>query len=122
MPYVDGFVMVVPTEKLAEYRRMARTASRVWMEAGALQYIEAVGDELDTEFGVSFTKMTRAKPNETVVFAWILFKSKAHRNKVNKIAMADPRLDQYDANAMPFDSKRMAYGGFKGIVEATAEE
>lgn len=119
MAYVDGFLLPVPTKNLAQYRAMARQAGKVWREHGALQYVEAVGDDLDVKFGVSFSKTMKVKSGETVVFAWIVFKSRAHRDKVNAKVMADPRLRKaMEEGPMPFDVKRMAYGGFKFLVDA----
>ena len=119
MSYVDGFVLPVPTKNLQDYRRMAQKASKVWMEHGALQYVEATGDDLDAKFCTPFTKIMKSKPGETVVFAWIVFKSRAHRDKVNAKVMKDPRLaSMMKGKKMPFDVKRMVYGGFKFIVSA----
>lgn len=119
MSYVDGFVVPVPKKNLQAYRRMAQKAGKVWRDHGALQYVEASGDDLDVKFGVSFSKMMKLKPGETVVFAWIVFKSRAHRDKVNAMVMKDPRLaSMMDDKKMPFDVKRMVYGGFKFIVDA----
>ncbi len=119
MGYVDGFLLPVPTKNLAQYRAMARKAGKVWREYGALQYVEAVADDLDVKFGVSFSKTIKAKPGETVIFAWIVFKSRAHRDQVNAKVMADPRLRKaMGKGPMPFDVKRMAYGGFKFLVDA----
>jgi len=118
MTYVDGFVVPVPTKNLAAYRRMAKLGCKVWMEHGALDYKECVGDDLAVKFGVPFTKMMAPKRGETLVFAWITFKSRAHRDKVNAKVMKDPRLTAgMDAKKMPFDCERMVYGGFKTIVE-----
>jgi uncharacterized protein YbaA (DUF1428 family) len=120
MPYVDGFVLAVPTKNLAAYRRMAQKASKVWRELGALEYRECVGDDLEVKpgCGVSFLKTIKAKPDETVVFAWIVYKSRAHRDSVNAKVMKDPRMEQMMAGKdMPFDVKRMAYGGFKVMVD-----
>jgi uncharacterized protein YbaA (DUF1428 family) len=118
MSYVDGFVIPVPTKNLQDYRRMAQKASKVWLDHGALQYVEAVGDDLDVKFGAPFPKTVKVKPGETVVFAWIVFKSRAHRDKVNAKVMKDPRLASMmdGKHKMPFDVKRMVYGGFKFIV------
>lgn len=117
MSYVDGFVLPVPKKNLAAYRRMSRKAEKVWREHGALDYRECAGDDLKTSMGTSFPKLAKAKPGETVVFAWIVFRSKAHRDRVNKKVIADPRLNEMMAGgAMPFDVKRMAYGGFRTIV------
>lgn len=119
MAYVDGFLLPVPTKNLSQYRAMSRKAGKVWREHGALQYVEAVGDDLDVKFGVSFRKTIKVKPNETVIFAWIVFKSRAHRDRVNAKVMADPRLRKsMEEGPMPFDIKRMAYGGFKYLINA----
>ena len=119
MRYVDGYVLPVPTANLTAYKKMAQKASKIWREHGALEYREAVGDDLDVEFGVPFTKQMKAKPGETVVFAWIVYKSRTHRDKVNAKVMKDPRLsNMMDEKNMPFDCKRMVYGGFKIMVES----
>ena len=119
MPYVDGFLIPMPKKNIPAYRRMARAASKIWMEHGALEYRECVGDDLSSKFGTPFPKLTRAKPSETVVFAWVVYKSKAHRDRVNKKIMADPRIAKMmEGKQNPFDPKRMAYGGFKVLVEA----
>jgi uncharacterized protein YbaA (DUF1428 family) len=117
MPYVDGFLLPVPKKNLPAYRRMASKAGKIWKEHGALEYRECVGDDLDVKMGVSFKKNIKLKPNETVVFSWIVYKSRAHRDKVNAKVMKDPRMNEWDPKSMPFDVKRMAYGGFKVIVE-----
>ncbi len=117
--YVDGFVLAVPKGKLDAYRRMARTAGKVWREHGALEYRECIGDDLDVEMGVPFPRMVKLKPDETVVFSWIVYKSRTHRDRVNAKVMKDPRLaEMMDPKAMPFDVKRMTYGGFKIIIDA----
>ena len=116
MRYADGFVIPVPTRNLEAYRRMARKAGKVWMEHGALQYLECSGDDLASKFGVPFPRLVKAKKGETVVFSWILYKSRAHRDKVNAKVMKDPRLDM-DPKTMPFDMKRMSYGGFTVFVD-----
>jgi uncharacterized protein YbaA (DUF1428 family) len=119
MSYVDGFLIAVPRRKMAIYRRIARAAGRVWKEYGALDYVETVGDDLAIKMGRSFTKAADVKPGETVVFSWILYKSRAHRDKVNAAVMKDPRIAKMmkGENAMPFDAKRMSYGGFRVIVD-----
>ena len=118
MKYVDGYVLPVPKKNLAAYRRMAQKAGKVWMEHGALQFCECVGDDLKTKMAVSFPHTIKLKPGETVVYSWIVYKSRAHRDSVNKKVMADPRLkDMMDPKAMPFDGKRMIYGGFKVLVQ-----
>lgn len=117
--YVDGFVIAVPRKKLPAYRRLAAAAGKVWREYGALDYRECVGDDLAVKFGVSFTKLARLKAGETVVFSWILYKSRAHRDRVNKKVMQDPRLAAMcQPGNEPFDMKRMTYGGFKVLVSA----
>lgn len=119
MKYVDGFLLPLPRKNLAAYRRMAVMGAKVWREHGALEYRECVGDDLDASFGAPFPKQIKCKPGETVVFAWIVFKSRAHRDRVNAKVMKDPRLgSMMDLKKMPFDCKRMNYGGFKVLVEA----
>jgi uncharacterized protein YbaA (DUF1428 family) len=116
--YVDGFVLAVPRSKLKAYRRLAQRAARIWRKHGALEYRECVGDDLRIKFGVPFPRMAKSKPSETVVFAWIGYKSRAHRNRVTAKVMKDPFVTEMDMKSMPFDPKRMAYGGFKVIVGA----
>ncbi len=119
MSYADGFVLAVPKKSIEAYRRMAKIAGKLWKEHGALDYKECVGDDLAVKFGVPFTRMMKTKPSETVVFAWIVYKSRAHRDRVNAKVMADPRLAaSMDGKSMPFDMKRMVYGGFKILVSA----
>ena len=116
--YVDGFVLPVPKRNIDAYRRMARKAGKVWREHGALEYKECVADDVKVGKVTSFPQSVKLKPDETVVFAWIVFKSRAHRDRVNAKVMKDPRLaDMMDSKAMPFDAKRMIYGGFKVIVD-----
>ena len=119
MPYVDGFVIPVPKRKLATYRRIARLAGKIWMEHGALEYRECVGEDLvlKPKMGKSFPKLTAAKPGETVLFSWIVYKSRAHRDRVNARVMKDPRMGRMMKEPMPFDGKRMSYGGFETIVD-----
>jgi uncharacterized protein YbaA (DUF1428 family) len=119
MPYVDGYVIPVPKKNLQAYRRIAQRAGKVWRDHGALEYRECAGDDVNPKFGLPFPKMMKLKPGETVVFSWVVFKSKAHRDRVNANVMKDPRLAKMmDPKAMPFDHKRMAYGGFKILVDA----
>jgi uncharacterized protein YbaA (DUF1428 family) len=120
MRYVDGFVLPVPKKNLAVYRRMARLAGKVWRDHGALAYYECVGDDLAPKMGASFPKHAQAKPGEVVFFSFIGYKSRAHRDAVNKKVMKDPRLAQMCGKdqSMPFDLKRMQYGGFKVFVDA----
>jgi uncharacterized protein YbaA (DUF1428 family) len=116
--YVDGFVVPVPKNKVDEYRRMARKAGRIWREHGALEYHECVADDVQAGKVTSFPRSVKAKSNETVVFSWIVYKSRAQRDKINAKVMKDPRLaDMTDTKSLPFDAKRMFWGGFKPIVE-----
>jgi uncharacterized protein YbaA (DUF1428 family) len=118
MSYVDGFVLPVPKRKLAAYRSMARKSGRIWREHGALAYLEAVADDVKPGKHTSFPQSVKLKPGETVVFAYIVYKSRAHRDRVNAKVMKDPRLKpMMDPKAMPFDAKRMFWGGFKVLVE-----
>jgi uncharacterized protein YbaA (DUF1428 family) len=118
MRYVDGYVLPVPKKNLSAYRRLAQKAGKIWREHGALEYRECAGDDLNVKCGVPFPRMIKLKPGETVVFAWIVYKSRAHRDRVNAKVMKDPRLANMATQSMPFDLKRMAYGGFKVLVEA----
>ena len=120
MKYVDGFLLPIARKKLRLYQQVARKAATVWRDHGALEYRECAGDDLNTKMGVSFPRRARTKPGETVVFSWIVYKSRAHRDRVNAKVMKDPRIARMmkDPASMPFDVKRMAYGGFKVIVDA----
>ena len=118
MSYVDGYVLPVPKKNVDAYRRMAKKASKIWREHGALEYRECVGDDLDIKGLVPFPQRIKVKKDETVIFAWVVFKSRAHRDRVNAKVMKDPRLTEMDPHAMPFDHKRMSFGGFKVLVEA----
>ena len=121
MKYVDGYVLVVPEKNLPAYRKMAEKGAKIWKKYGALQYIESVGDDLSPEWaGIRFPQMAAAGPGETVVFSFIVFRSRAHRDEVNAKVMKDPFMNDPDQKdmPMPFDMKRMAYGGFNVIVEA----
>ena len=120
MQYVDGFVIPVPRRQLAYYRRIAQKAWKIWKEHGALAYVEAVGDDLKPKGIVAtFPKHARVKAGETVIFSFILYKSRAHRDRVNAKVMKDPRMNAMmeQGASMPFDMKRMVYGGFKSIVD-----
>jgi uncharacterized protein YbaA (DUF1428 family) len=117
MNYVDGFVIPIPTKNIAAYQRIAKQACKVWLDHGALDYRECVGEDLNIKMGLPFPKLAKAKKGETVVFAYIVYKSRAHRDKVNAKVMKDPRLaSMCDPKDMPFDCKKMSYGGFKTIV------
>ena len=119
MPYVDGFLLSVPKKKVSQYVRVARQAGKLWKKHGALEYRETVGDDLKNSMGTPFTKAARSKPGETPVFSWIVYKSKAHRDSVNKKVMKDPHMKEMmeDPRSVPFDIKRMSYGGFKVAVD-----
>jgi uncharacterized protein YbaA (DUF1428 family) len=117
--YVDGFVIPLPKKNLNAYRRLAQKAGEVWRDHGALDYKECIGDDLNVKMGLPFPRGIKAKSSEAVLFSYIVFKSRAHRDRVNAKVMKDPRLaEMMDPKAMPFDVKRMMYGGFKTIVEA----
>lgn len=115
--YIDGFLLSVPKKKLDAYRAMATRASKVWRDHGALEYRECVAEDMNAHGMTPFPKAARAKPGEVVVFSWIVYKSRAHRDRVNAKVMKDPRLvADMNAKDMPFDVKRMAYGGFSVFV------
>jgi uncharacterized protein YbaA (DUF1428 family) len=117
MRYVDGFVLPVPRKKVRAYRDLARKAGKVWRDHGALEYRECVGDDVKVGKLTSFPRSVKLKRGETVFFSWIVYKSRAHRDRVNAKVMKDPRLAaMMDPKAMPFDAKRMIYGGFKVLV------
>ncbi len=119
MAYVDGFIVPVPKKKLDDYRRIARLAGKVWRDHGALDYKECVADDVKMGKWTSFPRSVKRKPSETVVFSWISYKSRAHRDKVNAKVMKDKRIAKMmNPKAMPFDARRMIYGGFKVIVGA----
>ena len=115
--YVDGFVVPVPKKNLVAYRAMARKCGKIWMEYGALQYTECVADDVKPGKVTSFPQSVKLKPTETVVFSWIVYKSRKHRDSVNALVMKDPRIAGMEAKSMPFDGKRMFWGGFKSFVE-----
>ena len=118
MRYVDGYVLPVPKKNVAAYRRMAQKAGKVWRDHGALEYIECIADDVKPGKHTSFPQSVKLKPGETVVFAYIVYKSRAERDRINAKVMKDPRLaDMMDPKAMPFDGKRMFWGGFKVLVE-----
>ena len=115
--YVDGFVVPVPKKKLSAYRSMAKTASKVWRDHGALEYIECLADDVKRGKWTSFPRSVKLKPGETVVFSYIVYRSRQDRDRINKKVMKDPRLARMmDPKRMPFDSKRMFWGGFKTII------
>lgn len=115
--YVDGFVLPVPKKNIAAYRRLASKAGKIWMEHGALEYRECVAEDVKPGKSTSFPQSVKLKPSEVVWFSWIVYKSRKHRDSVNAKVMKDPRLaGMGDMKSMPFDAKRMIYGGFKVSV------
>jgi len=119
MSYVDGFIVPVPKKSLPAYRRMAQKAGKVWRDHGALEFRESVADDVKVGKWTSFPRSVKRKSGETVVFSWIVYKSRGHRDRVLKKVMKDKRLaNMMDPKAMPFDAKRMIYGGFKIMVDA----
>ena len=116
MTYVDGYVLPVPMKNLAAYRKMASKAGKVWMKHGALSYFEAVADDVKPGKSTSFPQSVKLKEGETVIFAWITYKSRKHRDQVNAKVMKDPIMTNYDPKNTPFDGKRMFWGGFKKLV------
>lgn len=117
--YVDGFVLAVPKNKINEYLRLERMCGKIWLEHGALEYRECVGDDLKISMGVPFPKMIKIKLKETVIFSWIAYKSRDNRDRVNSKVMKDSRMKNISTKSMPFDPKRMVYGGFKIAVNAS---
>lgn len=118
MSYVDGFVVPVPKDKVEAYRQLATTAGQVWREHGALEYRECIADDVQVGELTSFPRSVQLKDDEVVVFAWITYESRQHRDVVNAKVMADPRIAGMDPAGMPFDSKRMIWGGFRTLVQA----
>ena len=119
MPYIDGFVLPIPKKKLDAYRKIAQKAGKIWREHGALDYWECVADDVPYGKVTSFPRSVKLKPNETVVFSWIVYKSRRDRDKINAKVMADPRIAAMGGpQDMPFDGKRMIFGGFKKLVRA----
>lgn len=118
MAYVDGFVVPVPKDKLEDYRKMAERAGKVWMKYGALEFHECVADDVKPGKLTSFPQSVNLEDDEAVVFSWIVYKSREHRDEVNAKVMKDPRMTGFDPEKMPFDCKRMLHSGFNVIVEA----
>jgi len=116
--YVDGYVLPVPKKNVQAYRRIAQKAGKIWRKHGALEFRECVGDDLRVKGFVPFPRLARVKPGETVLFSWIVYRSRAHRDRVNAKVMKDPRIAKMGPAKMPFDVRRMAYGGFKVLVDA----
>ena len=117
MRYVDGFVLVVPKKNLAKYRRIAQQAGKIWRKHGAVEYLECVGDDLDTPCGLPFTKLMKLRRGETVWYSFAIYRSRAHRDRANAKIMKDPAIQRIIGNAMPFDMNRMAHGGFRALVD-----
>ena len=115
--YVDGFVLPVPKASIDAYRHIAEEAGKVWREYGALDYVECVADDVKPGKLTSFPQSVKLEPDETVVFAWIVYESREHRDRVNEQVMKDPRMTGMDPKSMPFDGKRMFWGGFKVFVQ-----
>ncbi|MEW6719380.1 MAG: DUF1428 domain-containing protein [Thermodesulfobacteriota bacterium] len=115
--YVDGFVLPVLVKNLPAYRRLARKAGKIWKEHGALEFRECAGDDVDVKFGVPFKRQIRLRRGETVMFSWIVYSSRAHRDRVNAKVMKDKRMAGMDPAMMPFDCDRMVWGGFKVLVD-----
>jgi uncharacterized protein YbaA (DUF1428 family) len=119
MTYVDGFIVPVPKKSVAAYRKISLKAGKIWMEHGALSYVECVADDVKKGKRTSFPRSVKLKPGETVIFAWITYKSRAQRDRVNAKVMTDKRLaDMMSGKSIPFDGKRMIYGGFESLVKA----
>jgi uncharacterized protein YbaA (DUF1428 family) len=117
--YVDGFVIPIPKKKITAYKRLASLSAKIWKEYGAVEYLECVGDDMKTDMGVSFPRLSKAKKGETVIFSWVIYKSKKDRDRANKKIMKDPRIEKMmKEQPMPFDMKRMTYGGFQVLVDA----
>jgi uncharacterized protein YbaA (DUF1428 family) len=117
--YVDGFVLPIPKDKVNVYRSIAEQAAKIWREHGALEYRECIAEDMDAKEMIAFPRLAGAGPDETVVFSWILFESRSSRDEVNAKVMADERLKgMCEENGVPFDYKRMAYGGFQTLVKA----
>jgi uncharacterized protein YbaA (DUF1428 family) len=117
MSYVDGFVLAVPKDKIEEYRKFSNIGADLWLEYGALEYKECLADDVQPGKTTSFPQSVKAQDNETVVFSWITYKSREHRDEVNAKVMADPRMKDMSPDKMPFDGQRMIFGGFKVIVD-----
>jgi len=118
MSYVDGYLLKVPADRLEDYRKMAEKGSETWMKHGALDYKECVSDDINPNFGRPFTQIMEAESTDVIIFAYVVFKSREHRDEVNAKVMSDPAMTECgDPNNMPFDCTQMVYGGFKTIVE-----
>ncbi len=114
--YVDGYVIPIAADKVDQYRKIARFCGKIWREHGALEYRECVADDLDVGFGTPFPKLAKIKPGETVLFSYVVFRNRKHRDSVNAKVMKDPRMDTIPKDDLPFNVKRISFGGFKPIV------
>ena len=115
--YVDGFLVPVSKDKIEAYRRLATDAGKVWKEYGALEFIECIAEDVKPGVVTSFPQAVKLEPDETVVFSWIVYKSRADRDRINELVMKDPRIAGQDMKSVPFDGKRMIFGGFETLVE-----
>jgi len=122
MNYVDGFVLPIPKKKIKEYLKMAKLAGKIWLEYGAIDYVEAIADDVKPGKYTSFPQSVKLKKGEVVFFSYATYKSRAHRDKVMKKVMADERLSGYQPSEMPFDGKRMFWGGFKPLVKMKSKK
>lgn len=117
MAYVDGFILAVPKDKIEDYKAMARLGAEVWMELGALSYVECIGDDVPYGEQTSFPRAVQASDDEVVIFSWITYESRQKRDEINAKVMTDPRMSQYDHTNSPFDGKRMIFGGFQPFLQ-----
>jgi uncharacterized protein YbaA (DUF1428 family) len=115
--YVDGFLVPVPKDKVEAYRRLAADAGKIWKEYGALEFVECIAEDVKPGEVTSFPQAVKLEPDETVVFSWIVYKSRADRDRINELVMKDPRITCQDMKSMPFDGKRMIFGGFETLVD-----
>lgn len=116
--YIDGYVLPLPKKNVKAYRKLAQDAWKIWRKHGAIGFHECLGDDLAAKMGVTFTRAMKLKPGETVLFSWIVYKSRAHRDRVNAKVMKDPKFSAINPDPMPFDPRRMVYGGFKTLLES----
>ncbi|MBP7814938.1 MAG: DUF1428 family protein [Phenylobacterium sp.] len=117
MPYVDGFILAVPKDKIEDYRKMASLGAEVWKDLGALAYVECIGDDVPYGELTSFPRAVQATDDEVVIFSWIVYESREARDEINAKVMSDPRMRHYDPSNTPFDGKRMIYGGFQPFIQ-----
>jgi uncharacterized protein YbaA (DUF1428 family) len=120
--YVDGFILPIPRKKLAAYKKLAKLASKVWLEHGAIDYVECIADDVKPGKVTSFPQAVKLKKGEVVFFSWATYKNRAHRDKVMKKVMVDPRLSEMSPENMPFDGRRMFWGGFKPVINVSKKK